>query len=203
MFSLHVFFKWMCIKPNFDPFWRKCPEFWSCLSVYQKCKTSTGGTRWCLTEVWMATVWLGSCTNYSFPVGRVLQGQPQLQCPRCTWWSQFVSRSPLTSSWFPALLAGPVPGPCSDCDVSQSIRKDLWWFYLLVATTVTDGVVHRCMRSQVYPWVCQYIWRVHARLLLGITAKPRGVQASPGSLWLKVLSTITKKGQKQTDLSFA
>lgn len=111
MFSLHVFFKWMCIEPNFDPFWRKWPEFWSCLSVYQKCKTSTGDTRWCLTEVWMATVWLGSCTNYSFPVGRVLQGQPQLQCPHCTWWSPFVSRSPLTSSWFPALLAGACPWP--------------------------------------------------------------------------------------------
>lgn len=152
------------------------------LSVYQKYRTSTGDARGCLTEGWMAAVWLGSQTNYSFPVRRVLQGQPQLQCPRCPWWSQ----SPLSSS--PLSEAGP-GASCSPCrglclarvqtDVPQSIQKELWGFYLLVITTATDGIVHRCMRTQVYPWVCKYIWRVHARLLLGMPAKPRGVQASP------------------------
>lgn len=94
------------------------------------------------------------------------------------------SGSPLNSSWLQRLSLGHptlLPGGLCLAHIQtpmcphgwafgDNLGKELQWFYLLDITTATDGIVHGCMRSQVYPQACKYIWRAHAKLLLGMPA---------------------------------
>lgn len=76
-----------------------------------------------------------------------------------------------------------------------SLRKELGRFYPLDIPTATDGIVRRCVRSQVYPQACKRVCRACARLLLGMPAVlpySRVICASPGCGWSKVMS-ITKR----------
>lgn len=134
------------------------------------------------------------------------------------------SGSPLNSSWLlrlrpehPDLLAG---SPCSAHVLSPlcpcgrafggNLGEELGWISLLDITAVTDGLVHRCTRSQGYPQACKHIWRPNVRLLLGMPAALPCSQAqwyscllqSPGSWQLKLLFTESTRDQKQIDLYF-
>lgn len=126
--------------------------------------------------------------------------------PECLWEPSGFQQLQQLGLGHPALLAvlGPHSGSCvpSGRAFGVSLRRELWRFYPLIPPQRQMGSFTGAWEV-VYPQACKRVWRACARLLLEMPAVlpySRGICASPGCVWPKVMVTTSRKDQKHTDL---